>query len=475
MGTTSSIFQAKQATQNYESIVFRLPVEILEEIFRRVAWQSSSIRNVRLTCRDFRDLVDADRTLPRHISLQMGGHCRHFHYPAKDQRDHCVHNAKQLVAALECIKGAPFHFRIIMHWMFAISLDHPLDNKILWDSVPWHIFSAQCTGVAIGPISGYNRMTREILQYIPPLPNLKYFDSRGNSLVSPSLIAQLIPVDTPSPQSLELSWAPEFSSQFDEAPSDSIFQNIKTFNFSHVEVLPNHFLIALFSSFRALKYLTWNEYMGYRWDPDTIRRGIDWNFRLQRLRTKSSLLLAIPPTVLTDLLVLTVDLDTSEDTPLPEVENYRLHLPHLTELTLNGLWVSLVQVEAPNLRHLNLVGHRGDSGYLARTKLTPSFLNISDEGSGQTMEALLEREPWPRVTELLLHVEAHWACRDGRLAKLFSVDTVTAKFPQMKTLLIEIRRRWTRNTGELRMMTQEQVEEDIFSSFGARPYSISVL
>ncbi|KAG8814601.1 hypothetical protein FRC17_001061, partial [Serendipita sp. 399] len=240
-------------------------------------------------------------------------------------------------------------------------------------------------------------------------------------------------------------------------------------------VLSREFLIALFSSFQGLRNLTWN---GCPEDPqnsDLYQGCIQWNFHLQSLRTKSGLLFAFPTPVLTDRHVLAIDLDASGDTFSPILESYRVHLPHLTELTLNGSWVGLVQVEAPNLRHLDLVGYSGNHRYLAQTTLDPLFLKIFDDGTGQIMEALLAREPWPKVVELLIHLEAHWACGNGRLARLFSADIVTAKFPQIKTLLIQIGGRWMQKGGELRVMTQEQVEAETLPTFGDRPYTVLVL
>ncbi|KAG8830014.1 hypothetical protein FRC17_005583 [Serendipita sp. 399] len=429
---------ARYPLQSRDSAIFRLPPEILQDIFRILAENSVSTRIVRLTCRYWRDLVAADRSLPRKIVLRDGVSCKRFQYPSESQSGYCVHNAVGLSMALALINDAHFHFHVQI-FQPRILVDH-------WECVPWYLFRKQCSGLFIfsTPLGGDLEIAN-VLRNIPPLENLKYFYSWKNNMTFPSLLTQVLqptPVSSRILPTLRLTWAPDRVPTFDPESFKYIFQNLTRFKLSYSDpVLSIRFLVKLFSSFIKLKELTWDA-SGYS-DMDTIRTQVDWKFKLQTLRVKSKYISAFPPSVLSELIVLSEDLDNAFDIPGaesgPGTEYNPIQLSRLEQFALSGSWPGLVQVDAPNLRHLSLKGSFGKPEYLAQTRLNPRSIEIWDDGC-RVLGTFFAQQSFTSLVELSIKADARWADTGDQLVHLLSLyaGKLPSLFPQLKIIGVHL-------------------------------------
>ncbi|KAG8801015.1 hypothetical protein FRC18_007893 [Serendipita sp. 400] len=125
-----------------EPPINRLPIEVLQDVFHKVAQRSETIRHIRLTCRYWRDLVTSDLTLPRRIVIHhmIGEMDTRSHHSAMG--DYCTHTLGGLAKALGYIQDAMFHLDL--------RLDKVLSSKDEeYDKVPWSRFQTQCTSLAV--------------------------------------------------------------------------------------------------------------------------------------------------------------------------------------------------------------------------------------------------------------------------------------------------------------------------------------
>ncbi|KAG8827332.1 hypothetical protein FRC17_007872 [Serendipita sp. 399] len=228
------------------------------------------------------------------------------------------------------------------------------------------------------------------------------------------------PVSSRILPTLRLTWAPDGVPTFDPEAFKYIFQNLTRFKLSYSDpVLSIRFLVKLFSSFQKLKELTWDA-SGYS-DVDTIRTQVDWKFKLQTLR----------------------DLDNAFDTPGaesgPGTEYNPIQLSRLERFALSGSWPGLVQVDAPNLRHLSLKGSFGKPEYLARTRLNPRSIEIWDDGC-KVLGAFFVQSSFTNLVELSIKTDARWADTGDQLVHLLSLSAgkLPSLFPQLKILGVHL-------------------------------------
>ncbi|KAG8769837.1 hypothetical protein FRC16_006551, partial [Serendipita sp. 398] len=340
--------------------------EIMLDIFRRIADESMLTRDVGLTCRNWHDLLASDRLIPREIVWRSDCHLRYHLY---FERYHCVHSARELAKALECIGDAHFHFRI--------NMGGPMPPEA-WDLVPWHRFAVQCIGLHLSGVSRklYPSLAT-ILTRLPPLQSLRHLTSSGDSLVHPcSFPTNTRPALLPILGLRSLTWMPKGDLATTMEPVRYLFTNITTLKLLHPGAnISTTLLVEMFSSCTKLERLAW---IAPRCHPKTleaIRNGVNWQFQLQELRITYGLLPAFPPLVLSRLTSLSerlypgtgqVPIDGSTGT-----EDDRLHLPRLRELTVMSL--------------------------------TPQVVKIEDRRNGGAIEAFLARAPIVNLIELQMN------------------------------------------------------------------------
>ncbi|KAG8852870.1 hypothetical protein FRC20_001383 [Serendipita sp. 405] len=474
-----------ETRKGFQPPILRLPVEILQNIFRGVVDERewSSIRPVRLTCRHWRDLVAADHALPRHIVLRTGNDCNVYHYPSIYQFDHCVHTATQLARALECIQDAQFRFQVIFEYLL------PEGN---WELVPWHRFGTQCTSLSIFAIAyDHHQAASDILRHIPLLYNLRRLVLSGNSIVFPSSLPsalQPIPVHNTNGQYLDLFWSPGSLNSplgFELNPFQHIFNRVTVFTLCTYWTVSPSFLVTLLSSLWVLEDLTWHSSNQSLFDFDLIQKSVDWRFKLKELQVDSKLLPVFLPSVLNELVSLTMRfrpfVDESGGKVFVGEEYDPIYLPRLEELTEEGSWLGLIRTEAPKLQRLRLRGYDGKPEYLVQTKLDPTVLEIDDDESGKAIQALFSRAPFPKLTELRMCVAYDWALEDDRLVRLLSSDDgrrLSSLFPRLRTLVVDVSK-WRRprtifdDVAKTEMATATRELSRALSASGL-PYTVAV-
>ncbi|KAG8798714.1 hypothetical protein FRC17_007342, partial [Serendipita sp. 399] len=193
---------AQQAPRAHDPAIARLPVEILQDIFRRVAENSTSTRNIRLTSRFWRDVVAADNSLLRKLALRDSIYCANTPQIHKEDWEFCVHTPKGLFKALGSVDAAYFHFHV--------DLNEPIPQEG-WEQVPWHRFETQCSALFITSIRrGIHPAVATVLENLPPLRSLQQLSSFDNSMVFPSLPLPFIPpISINSPILRSLTWLPQ--------------------------------------------------------------------------------------------------------------------------------------------------------------------------------------------------------------------------------------------------------------------------
>ncbi|KAG8830013.1 hypothetical protein FRC17_005582 [Serendipita sp. 399] len=459
---------ARHASRTQVPTINRLPIELYQNIFRIVAEDSTSIRPIRLTCRYWRKVVEADRTLPRKISLRSGINCKYFHYPHDTQCDYCVHTLWGLVEALEFVQDARFHF--------LIEIEEPI-TKWGWEDVPWHLFEMQCTALFIHRISSVlHQAVANILENLPPLRSLEQISSFHTGMIFPSTFPTLVSaISVNSPTLRGLDWVPAGTPNFDLERFKPIFQNLRTLTLQSTPSIPVDFLVKLLSSFRRLEDFTWIVGWRARIDTGILRSQAQWRVRLQSLTVTSNILSAFPPSVLSELTVLTRrhGLGELKSRPRSGIKYERYHLPQLTHFTELGSWVGLVEVDAPNLQHLAITGYRGQSEYLALTTLNPTSIEIWDSGCGEELEVLFAQKSFTNLAKLSIKVEFRLAETTNDLVDLFTfhAESLSLSFPQLKTLDIHLYHSPGRIKEEQAVEQTKQVLSDVFSS---HPYLVSI-
>ncbi|KAG8865015.1 hypothetical protein FRC20_009982 [Serendipita sp. 405] len=408
------------------------------DILRRVANESMSTRNVRLTCRYWRDLVASDRILPRKIVMQY--ECDSSRHSSRLGRDHCVHSARQLARALELVRDAHFHFHI--------QIQKPMPEED-WDIVPWNRFTAQCSGLFLARVVRESYPTlATILTKLPPLHSLRHLSSQGDCLILPAPLTtehQPVPIHILSLQSL--SWIPKGYIIFNIEPIKYLLTGITRLELIHPGFdISINFLVGLFSSCTNLEDLTWFPPRPHPEDLKDIRRRVKWQSKLRELRITHGLLSAFPPLALRSLTSLSETSHSREDKASRNestvTEDDQLHLPRLVDLTMAGTWSDLLHIKAPNLHQLHLSGNFGSPKYVSQMDLTPYIVDIEDWESGEVIKAFLGRAPIPNLVEIQMHVGI-WACGDGLLAQLLTADIgkqSSLLFPCLKCLLVKLRK-----------------------------------
>ncbi|KAG8750292.1 hypothetical protein FRC14_000649 [Serendipita sp. 396] len=457
--------------------IFRLPAEILQHIFRKFLLSANSTRNIRLTCRYWRDLVAADRALPRRIALRLINDCRYLHYPSYRQWDHCVHTAAQLTKALECIQDSQFHLHITISK--AIAIDG-------WDLVPWNRFSVQCSGLFISSVpSNLQEAVSGILRRLPILHNLRHLFLWKNSFVFPSSrpsVLQPIPINSPSLRSLKITWSPEADSNFDPGPFQHIFNELATFElFYHGNIVSTGFLVALLSSLWVLEDFAWSGGILSAEDISFIRESVDWRCKPRALKITANLLSVFPSSVLSELVVLEEDFKYLNDSPnggnAAEAKCPRLHLPRLEDLTVAGSWSGLARIEAPNLQRLHIDGSSGKLEYLAQMRLNPRFVKLTDECSDQLIEAFISRGPFSNLTELHVCVQYHWGYKDGRFAQLLAIEKgkeTSSVFPRLRNMWVVLCEQQAQLYLRVEPEKREEMVRTISTDLSDLPYPVSV-
>ncbi|KAG8772270.1 hypothetical protein FRC15_002865 [Serendipita sp. 397] len=449
-----------------EPPIFRLPTEIVLDIFHLVANKGMSIRNVRLTCRYWRDLIASDRLLPRKIVLRPDCDFEpHLYF----KRDHCVHSARQLANALECIGDACFYFHINV-WK---SMSH--EN---WDIIPWHRFAVQCVELYLNGVSrDFYPTLATILTRLPPLRSLRHLSSNGDCLILPcSLPTDTRPILLPLLRLRSLMWRPKGNLAFTMEPIRYLFINITRLGLLYLDFnISTAFLIELFSSCTKLTSLRWIAPRRHSKKLEAIKNGVNWQFELRELEITYGLLPAFPPDVLSGLASLTERLHPSKgQMPISEVtgtKEDRLYFPRLRELTVASTQSDLLHIKAPNLHRLCLSGDFGAPEYVSQMELTPRIMEIEDWENGAAIEAFLARTPIPNLVELQMHVGT-WAYggSDGRLARLLSADIgkqSSILFPDLKFLLVKLHK-W-----HSMAVTMEE-KQGISDALGGLPYPVIV-
>ncbi|KAG8810695.1 hypothetical protein FRC17_002824 [Serendipita sp. 399] len=454
IGTTS---------QACEPAVLRLPVEILQDIFRIVARESTTVRSIRLTCRFWCSLVDSDHASIRHIATRNPPKCRDMHYPSNTQWDHCVHSAEQLTRALECIGDAQFHFDIA-----AVTYT----PKEVWTGVPWHRFTVKCSGLSI---SSWTYHQDDIVNSLPSLPALSYLLLRGNDAMSSTALSPLRLI-SPNNQLQEFIWHPRYAVSLNVRNFTHVFAFLTKLELQHHGFfIPVNDLVELFSSLRQLQDFAWLSSPMHSANMRLIRSSTEWKFKPRRLVVNVGLITTFPPSTLSQLEVLTDDQppDNVVSNSISEAtELDHLHLPQAKEITLYRPWSPFTHLEALNLERLFLrTGYR-DFKYLARMTINPQFAQLHAGEMGKVLEAFLARGPFTNLTKLYLYVDIRWASADGHLAQILSVDIVREKMPQLRNLLID----WSTYVGNLKAaMVMEKHAKETSDAFGNRPYTVELV
>ncbi|KAG8814599.1 hypothetical protein FRC17_001059 [Serendipita sp. 399] len=439
--------------------IFRLPAEVLQDIFHRVAEKSSFIRNVRLTCRDWHDLVAADRALPRHIALRCGYDCKDDHQPDAKYLDYCVHGPKGLNRVLGYIEDAHFALHLQTH--------EQMSDKN-WSTVPWDKFQLQCVQISIYPIStSYHPTIIDFLHTLPALHNLNYVHFWGNTSIFSSLMCHSSSHSNKL-RTLELNWRPDSESISILTSCRHIFSNVKDLKWSLTEGYTSiGFLIALFGTFEALEALELDSDLTRPEDVEVIRRSVDWKFKPRTLTINATLFPAFPSLVLERLVILSLWLPTERGS-VTGTNHQRISLPQLASLTLNNSWDGLFEIAAPKLKDLHLLGIHVQRDYFTQTQLLePSFVEL--EGNKDTCEMFLSRVLFPNITELHLHIQKYWTRQVSALRPVLSFDDQkhhALKFPQLEHLLVIFHSSLTKHLEELR--------QGISSAIGERPRPITV-
>ncbi|KAG8810696.1 hypothetical protein FRC17_002825 [Serendipita sp. 399] len=451
--------EIETTSQTCEPAIGRLPVEILQEIFRIIARESTTIRDVRLTCQHWCHLVASDLTLLRHIAVRTFPYCRDLHYPSKLQWDHCVHSAEQLAKALECIGDARFHFNVSAVCRAA--------NET-WSNAPWYRFTTQCSWLVI---THWSPQQADLLNCLPSLRALSYLhlDSNDPALsTSHSLLLRI-----PPNQLQVLSWYFIHSPTFDMCEFQQIFAYLTILKLNHRQLrIHASVLEKVFSSLHRLEDFTWIGPAMYPSELSLIRESTEWKFKLQKLVVNIGHTPAFSPSTLSQLEVLR-DYGTQDivpDKPTPHgIDPEYLYLPQAREIELRKPWPSATQVEAPNLERLYLFTGDKEFEYLARMTVNPQFVELFAGKEGKVLETFLSRGPFTRLTELSLYADIRWASSDGRLAQLLSVDVVHEKMPQLKTLSID----WVKHlrTSESKNSLLKYARETS-DAFNNRPYVV---
>ncbi|KAG8827331.1 hypothetical protein FRC17_007871, partial [Serendipita sp. 399] len=430
------------------------------EIFRRVAERSTSTRNIRRTCRYWRDAAEADPALPRKIALRQNAYyakCQHLY----DQEwSYCVHDQNELFSALGRIRNAHFHFHL------EINRPPELEN---WENLPWDLFERQCSGFFIETIrSDLRRFVTDILKKVPPLRNIQQFSSSQTDM----MLSLIQPIPSVKFTLRTLTWMPERTPTFDLEQFGYIFQNLTSFTLCYYLHIPSDFVIKLFSSFQRLEEFTWsvNSHLGT--DGAFIRSRVDWKVKLRSLSVPLNLLSAFPSSLLSELAILTCNPELGiHPTDLSAAPWY--HLPRLAHLSARDNWRCLVKVDAPELRHLSLMGSLGDHAYLKRTKLNPTSMEIYDDGGGSVLSVFLAQKSFTNLVELSIKVEVRWADKANRLIHLIvaHADNLSSSFPQLKTIDFYLRHK-PGDPEETRVV--EKTKRALLSIFGNHPYLVSI-
>ncbi|KAG8769824.1 hypothetical protein FRC16_006552 [Serendipita sp. 398] len=466
-----------EAEKTLDPPIFRLPVEILQYVFRQVVEMPQPIRDIRLTCRYWRDLVALDHTLPRTISVENGRYCVSPHHASTYRWDHCVHSAIQLITALQCIQSA----RVCLYLQSNIPT-----SKENWDHVPWDQLSGQCSKLFISKLirpDAYPAFAN-ILGRFPPLLALQYLSSHDNDIIFPSsLPIRKQPISINMPNLRSLSWSLQRDPAFDIENFRPIFMELTSFTLTLSElVISVDFLVGLFSSFQRLKDLSWDARFHNSNLVASMRRKVDWNFKLRKLSTNIELLAIFPPPVLHELTVLrgfrNGSFLGSTEVALNGSEGNLLHLPQLTELTLEDSWSKLLWIKAPSLQRLHLLSYYGVSHYVKRMEFTPLFIDIYDGGDGEVIEAFFGRAPLPNLVELHLNVWTCWAYTNDRLVELLSIDIgkkSSSLFPRLRSLVVRLLKYAPKGSQLLHIVRRDNVKREISAALSSLPYFVSVL
>ncbi|KAG8807902.1 hypothetical protein FRC17_004208, partial [Serendipita sp. 399] len=277
--------------------ILLLPIEVLQYIFRIVANQSFFIRNVRLTCRDWRDLVAADNSLPRSI-IVLGDVDRFLarNLPTSPPCDYRVYTAAELVRVLDYIQDANFSLYV--------TIEGGVDCWGEWDSVPWRRFQEQCVELYVNP--GDFFFLVKFLKMLPVLRNLRFAQIHGMQAALPSVLKHL-PPNNYRLRSLELRIHLVFhSSSYVSTITEfrHVFCELRTLKWYVPGVIPKEPIISLFKSLEKIEELYIPCEPVYDDVIDSIRRSVDWKIRPKKLHVSTTIFQAFPPSILCDLTIL---------------------------------------------------------------------------------------------------------------------------------------------------------------------------
>ncbi|KAG8829936.1 hypothetical protein FRC17_005761 [Serendipita sp. 399] len=430
-----------------------LPIEVLQYIFRIVTGQSLSIRNIRLTCRDWRDLVASDISLPRNIILLLDFRCVDNHQPNSTKWDYCVHNAAGLARALDYIQDSHFAFHVTLR---------DTNTKEDWSLVPWFRFSKQCVQFRVDP--GYlssHKYFVTILENIPVLHRLKSVKLQGNPLVLTSVLRR-IPPNSNVLRSLDLLLFPGDGTSYDPKSLINEFGHVfygsrKLVCFQALGLTTNDPLIAFFKLLNDVEELRIRNELARPEDADLVHQSVDWKIKPRVLQVGTTLFKVFPPFTLGSLTELHLFSETTE------TEYEMTHLPTLVDLTLVNSWIALTYIEAPQLKSLHLLGGHVQPDPLTKSQhLRPALVEIA--GSEKGKEVFISTSPFPGIVELHVRIGIDLISTIGRLAESLSFDVGKGQplwLPQLERLFVILYSTPSDDLGRL--------QQEISKSIQSRP------
>ncbi|KAG8829937.1 hypothetical protein FRC17_005762 [Serendipita sp. 399] len=440
--------------------ILLLPIEVLQYIFRIVARQSFSIRNVRRTCRDWRDMVTADNSLPR--SIIVLGDVDHFiarNLPTSPPCDYRVYTAADLARGLDHIQDAQFSLYV--------TIKGGVDFREEWDLVPWHRFQEQCVELYVDPGDFFFFPSLvKFLKMLPVLRNLRFAQIHGMQAALPSALKHL-PANNHRLRSLELEihlalYSSSYVSTIQEFRH--VFCELRTLKWYVPGVVPKEPIISLFKSLEKIEELHILCEPVRDDDIDSIRHSVDWKIRPKELHVSTTIFQAFPPSILCDLTILYL----SSGYKSFGIDYGVIYLPQLVDLTLVSAWDCLDYFEAPGLKDLHLLGENVWAEYLTHSqRLYPVLVEIG--GSEKAKENFLIGTPFPSIVDLHLHIDTEQIGTLTRLAESLLFDPTKDKslwLPQLEYLLVTL--------SGTPSSDLEKLQREVSESIRGRPRPVEV-
>ncbi|KAG8817716.1 hypothetical protein FRC19_011181 [Serendipita sp. 401] len=417
-----------------EPAIHHLPVEVLQEIFHKVAQRSKTIRHIRLTCRYWRDLVASDRTLPRRIAMQSEMREIERAYPYSEARDYYAHDIDGLARALVYIQDANFELYMQLHKPL-FPRDKESENGTE-EVVPWDRFEMQCTSLTIP--WAHSSLKQSLLQFIGYLPTLENLNSlsvmRTNVLPS---IMQHIPPSPTRLRSLTLLPGAGPVGDMELYPLiRPVLKGLRTFKVSGSNRgLSVTFLKALLSSFESLEELIFDRGPNLtKEEVDLIRQSVNRNLQPRMLKIYTTMLPMFPISLLRGLIDLSLyhpfnQQDVKSDDP-------KVYLPQLTTLSLERSNTGLSLFETPNLKEIYLRFTRWNDRTDRAQLLYPVLVHITDRDP--SMASFLLDPPLPNISELHIHGDFLRECSIPEVLSR-SLSGQASLFPNLQRLIVRMR------------------------------------